>query len=1045
MKKRFFSLLTVLAGMSFPMLAANAEAQQQEDWRDARIFERNRLGMHSTFESGRPTLSLNGLWKFQFFDTPEGRDRNFYRPGSDDSKWGTMPVPGVWELNGYGDPVYLNIGYAWRGFAENTPPFVPYGRNHVGQYRKNFTLDKSWRGREIILHIGAACSNVRVWVNGKFVGYSQDSKLEACFDISRFVAFDRENLVALEIFRWCDGTYLEDQDFWRLSGISRDVFIEARNGRHIEDIQIEADADGNFRWKVYASKGVKSVKINLEEKNFCWTGSKPAVQSDGSLLFSSAAKFDNVRQWTAETPDLYTVNVECADAKGTIDRASLKIGFRTVEMSDSLLKINGKRVLIKGVNRHEMNPYTGYVVSKEDMERDIRIMKSLNFNAVRTCHYPDDPYWYSLCDKYGLYVIDEANVESHGMGYGKTSLASDPQYADAVMARFSRMVRRDRNHPSVIIWSLGNESGNGDNFRATYKWGKENDRTRPVQYERAVLEENTDIYCPMYADYAKIEKYALSNPWRPCILCEYAHAMGNSMGGFKEYWDLFRKYPSLQGGFIWDFADQALYKKVNAEEYGTGHIYAFGGDYNNFDPADSSFNCNGVIAADRTLHPHAHEVAYQLRPIHSSASPQQIREGIINVYNEYLFKSLDDFRMEWEIVVNGEKFLTGAVERLDVGPGETAPVSLGLGGNLLPPSEGNDIYLNLYYSLKRPCGILPAGTVLATDQLAVSEDMSVKVAAGDSCPDIVREDGYVVLTGLTDGRAPLPWTIIFNEKTGVLSKYSIGGRVVVDGGPLPCFGRATTDNDFGESFHGGSDTRFFDHKAVWDNPSFELEKLDVGKDGAAAVLTATYKPIGDYAYVTMDWRISSNGLASCTMRLHDAGRLKAAPFLMRFGIEMSMPGEFAFVDFYGKGPYETYVDRQSSAFVGHYRQSVSEQYHYGYVHPQESGCHVGLKYFDIIDGNGSGLKITSPSPFNASALPFCRSDLDRLQNAPRHSLELLGKAHNDDVDSRHTSVILDSVHSGLGCVTSFGTFPREEYIPFAAEYSFEFNLSPVGQ
>lgn len=1042
MTKKIFLLSALLTGLTLP-LYADIKDSTEEDWRNAGIFERNRMEMHSSFSSDRPVQSLNGMWKFQFFETPERRDKNFYQAGMNDGNWESIPVPGVWELNGYGDPVYLNIGYAWRGFAQNTPPFVPYGRNHVGQYRKTFTIDSSWKGKQILLHIGAACSNVRVWVNGKSVGYSQDSKLEACFDISRFVSFGQENVVALEIFRWCDGTYLEDQDFWRFSGISRDVFIEAVNRKHIEDIEIQAEADGSLNWEIRTSKGVKSVKVRLVEKNLEWTATIPVTQSGSSVIFSSSALVPDVRKWTAETPSLYTITVECLALEGLVDNAELKIGFRTIEIDGGVLKINGERVLFKGVNRHEMNPYTGYVVSKENMERDVRIMKSLNFNAVRTSHYPNDPYWYELCDKYGLYVVDEANVESHGMGYDTTSLASDPQYAAAIMDRVSRMVKRDRNHPSVIFWSLGNESGNGDNFKAAYKWVKDNDRTRPVQYERAVLEENTDIYCPMYADYAKIENYALTKPERPCILCEYAHAMGNSMGGFKEYWDLFRKYPTLQGGFIWDFVDQALYKKVDPKIYGTDHIYAFGGDYNNYDPADSSFNCNGVLAADRTPHPHAAEVAFQLRPIHTYATPQQLGAGIVDVFNEYAFKSLEDFRLDWEITVNGKTFRRGAIENLNVQPGTTVPVYLGFGKDVLAETSGKDVYLNLSYSLKRPCGILPAGIVLAEEQIAVSEEMSIKVTESTHCPDVVSINGELEVSGITTGRIPMPWILSFSEQTGFLCRYTVGSKIYVDGPLRPCFGRATTDNDFGESFWGDSDTRFRDHKAVWDNPVFELQKIDWTKEGNQVVVIVTFKPVRDYAYITMIWRIGSDGTASCKMKLNDAGRLKEAPFLMRFGTEMSMPGDFAYIDFYGKGPYETYIDRQSSAFVGHYRQSVSDQFHYGYVHPQESGCHVGLKWFDIIDGNGCGIRITSPALFNVSALPFSREEIDRLRKAPRHSLKLLKSAHNDDVSERHTFITMDSIHSGLGCVTSFGTFPRVEYLPIAAEYEFEFNISPV--
>ena len=630
MKRKISTLLCILLGaMTLGTNISAKEKTSEEPWKDPNVSGINRLPMTATFETDGLKLSLSGLWKFNFNTDLHTRPTDFYKDGYDDSQWGTMPVPGLWDMNGWCDPIYVNIPYPWDGHAPYTPPIVPDEHNYVGQYRHSFLLGDEWKGQDIILHIGSATSNVRVWVNGKEVGYSEDSKLEARFDITKFVKTG-ENSIALEIFRWCDGTYVECQDFWRLGGIARDVYVFSKAKKRVENVRVSGGADGRYSIWAETTPGVAKVRWQIVDGD-------GAIAASGDAAVNSKVKSENglptvsvegglasPRLWTAEAPNLYTLELIALDKKGVeTQTASLKFGFRTVEIKGGQLLVNGQPILIKGVNRHEMNPYKGYVVSPADMERDILIMKQLNFNAVRTCHYPDDPMWYDLCDKYGLYVVDEANVEGHGMGYGDKALAKNPDYNKTIVERGQRMVLRDYNHPSVIIWSLGNETGYGKNFADSYAWMKGFDSTRPVQYERAVDEpgyEGTDIVCPMYWWYDRCEKYLRSNPTKPLIQCEYAHAMGNSLGGFKEYWDLIRKYPHYQGGFIWDFVDQALKWPVDASKYGTDHIFAFGGDFNDYDPTNDSFNCNGVIASDRSLHPHAYEAAYQQRSIHTTAA-----------------------------------------------------------------------------------------------------------------------------------------------------------------------------------------------------------------------------------------------------------------------------------------------------------------------------------------------------------------------------------------------------------------------------------------
>ena len=574
-----------------------AAAGKTAPWEDPAVSGINRLPMAATFETlQQMTLPLDGVWDFRF----EDRD------------WSTILVPGMWELQGYGDPVYLNHGYAWRGHYENNPPFPAREHNYKGTYRRTFTLPENWTGKQICLCIGSVTSNVLVRVNGKEAGYSEDSKLEARFDLTKYLR-EGENTLELDVHRWCDGTYLEDQDFWRFTGIARGVYLYTREQRRIEDVHIVAGMDGVATVQVEVSPGIEKVDLSLVNAS-CPAGNVPAEVTfsarrrkteRGNRLMEARMVVENPRLWSAEEPNLYNLVVEASDKKGVCETTVIPFGFRTVQIRDARLLVNGKPVLIKGVNRHEISPTGGYVVSLEEMLEDIRIMKRLNINTVRTCHYPNDPRWPALCDEYGLYVIDEGNIESHGMGYKpEQTLANRADYLQAHLERDRRLVLRDFNHPSVIVWSLGNEAGDGSNFEACYQMVKEMDPSRPVQYERAEMKAHTDIICPMYWKPSRCVEYLENAPERPLIQCEYAHAMGNSMGNFKEYWDLTRKYPAYQGGCIWDFADQALRWPSRVE--GTDHIFAFGGDFNDYDPSDGSFNCNGVIAADRTWHPHAY-------------------------------------------------------------------------------------------------------------------------------------------------------------------------------------------------------------------------------------------------------------------------------------------------------------------------------------------------------------------------------------------------------------------------------------------------------
>ncbi|MBR1705767.1 MAG: DUF4981 domain-containing protein [Bacteroidales bacterium] len=1023
----------------FVLVAGTAGLSAMEDWQDPGVFERNRLPMRATFTTDQQqTLSLDGVWKFHWNETPEGRLQGFEAPFYDDPTWGEMPVPGLWELNGYGAPVYLNHGYAWRGHYEDNPPYPPVEGNHVGDYRRTFEIPASWAGKQVCLAIGSATSNVRVWVNGKEVGYSEDSKLEARFDLTKYVKTGT-NLIALEIFRWCDGSYLEDQDFWRLSGIARGVWVYTREKERIEDIHVTGSMDGDLSVRTEVTKGIRQVAFTLVDAAGAEVRSWTAVPVKGTVTLED--RIPAPKRWSAETPDLYTLKVAASGRKGVIESTSVDFGFRTVEIRNSQVLVNGKPVLIKGVNRHEVNPYKGYLVSEEDMVQDIRIMKELNINAVRSCHYPDDPRWYSLCDRYGLYVLDEGNIESHGMGYDPNkTLANREDYLAAHLIRDQRMVQRDFNHPSIIIWSLGNEAGNGTNFEACYRWIKENDPARIVQYERAVLGWNTDLYCPMYLAPDRCEQYLQDNPPKPLIQCEYAHAMGNSMGNFKEYWDLVRKYPSYQGGFIWDFADQALWWPVDAE--GTDHIFAFGGDFNDYDPSEGSFNCNGVIAADRTWHPHAYEVRYQYRNILTSPGA---RTGMVEVYNEFFFRDLSAYRLEWQVEADGTPVLSGIREGLDIAPQQTRTLDLGFTEADLAGYDGQDLFLHVRYVLRQAEPLLPAGSVVAYDQLPLAEAVLVPFQPDGTRPVTLvhGKDGFQA-SGLLPG-SQTPWSAVFTAHDGALARYTVGGRDYLAAPLLPCFNRALTENDMGAKLHVKS--------AVWRYPELRPAAFEATQEEDHVRVHIAWQPIGK-ALVSLDYRIYGDGTIAARESLEDGGGLAEMPDLLRFGMRMAMPGRFSTLDFYGKGPWENYADRSSATLTGRYIQRVQDQYNYGYVRSQESGTHTGLRYLRVLDDDRCGVEITAPERFSGAALPFSIEDLDctlgktphnltKQVGAPGHSLLLKAKAHETDRTRGTTYVTFEAVQAGVGGINSWHALPLEPYRVHAEGRTFDFTLRPV--
>ncbi len=1013
------------------MALTSLQARKLEPWQDPEVFQENRLPMHTSFVTDQQqTLSLNGRWRFHWSETVEKRLKGFEAINYNDAGWAEMPVPGLWELNGYGNPVYVNIGYAWKGLQPNTPPIVPKEGNHVGQYRRVFDLPADWEKQPVYLCIGSATSNVRVWVNGKMVGYSEDSKLEARFDVSKFV-MPGQNVIALEIFRWCDGTYLEDQDFWRLSGISRGIYLYTRAKQRLEDVHILAGADGSLQLQADVTSGISSVRGDLYDATGVQVASLSAKPRKGKAM--AQTQVSGVKPWSAEIPYLYRLQVSALDALGNVvESAPFEVGFRTVEIKDAQLLINGQPVLIKGADRHEMHPTKGYIVSEEDMIRDIRIMKELNINAVRTCHYPDDPRWLTLCDRFGLYVVDEGNIESHGMGYrdGET-LAQDPQFRAAHLVRDQRMVQRDFNHPSVIVWSLGNEAGAGPNFVDSRDWIKAYDPSRPVQYENALMGpyDCSDVVCPMYWSPDECEKYVSGAPDRPLIQCEYAHAMGNSMGNFKEYWDLVRKYPAYQGGFIWDFQDQALWN---------GQFFAFGGDYNPADPSDGSFNCNGVIAADRSLHPHAYEVRYQYRDILTSGTPEAL-----TIYNENFFRDLADVRLLWSLEADGIPVRSGVVEDLVVRPQKSTELDLGIGPVDAVPGT---LTLTVRYVLKRARPLLPAGWELAYDQLLLRDSRPLLLECEGGQLGLYNSSQVLVLTGFlpapgTAGEREALWTASFDKRTGALDSYTVERKELLTQPLMPCFNRAPVENDLGAGLHF--------KQGLWRNPEFIVSDFRVTPQDGACLVEVEYAPIGGKAAVSVFYRVTSDGTLSVVEKMADAGGLSEAPDLFRFGMAFAMPDSFDRLDFFGLGPWENYSDRNSAALLGRYHQSVAEQYHYGYVRTQESGTHTGLRFLRILNEGGNGLEVSAPLDFSASALPYSIADLDVVApegdtpeknhngqyGVPRHPQEL--------VPSGNTYIHVDAVQMGVGGINSWGRRPLEKYRLPATEREFRFVIRPI--
>ena len=1032
------------------------------EWHDLQVNEINRLPLHTMHFAYDPNdfpgtgaeyldkkksmnyLSLEGTWKFNWVANADERPTDFYKTDLDDSKWNNIQMPGNWEMLGYGQPEYVNVGFAWRGHFDQQPPAVPTKDNHVGSYRREINIPSNWDGKRVIAHFGSVTSNIYLYVNGKFAGYAEDSKVAAEFDITPFLKKGK-NLIAFQTFRWCDGSWCEDQDFWRLSGPARENYLYARSKDHrLLDVRVETELKNNYK------DGYLNITAKVQGNTLAYFGlydpdGKEVIVTGTDNVRNGVAKYQlrvkNVRKWSAETPNLYTLVVSPIQNGGQYapyEIIQVKVGFRKVEIKNKQLLVNGQPVLLKGANRHEIDPDAGYNVSEQRMIQDIMMMKRLNINAVRTCHYPDDPRWYDLCDKYGLYVVAEANQESHGFQYGDDAAAKKPEFAKQILERNQHNVSMFFNHPSIITWSLGNETVMGDNFIQAYKWVKSQDKTRPVQYEQARRGEGTDIFCPMYYPVSACEKYAKDpNSPMPLIQCEYNHTMGNSGGNLSDYWDLVRKYPIFQGGFDWDFVDQALHRKIvkpmsilpyrlNNEELRKIE-YTYGGDYNKYDPSDNNFNCNGIIGPDRQLNPHAYEVAYQYQNIW--AKMVSAETGQVNVYNENFFRDLSNYALAWSLEEDGVETQNGTIADLDVPAQQTRTYTIPYDRSKI---TGKEVFLNIDFRLKNSEPLMTAGQIVAYAQLPVV----TKQACEGNCSKMLAE-GHgkkkMKLAAKKDNVVAVTTpnlTFKLDRTTGLISEYAYNGKSMLgEGGTLkPNFWRAPTDNDMGANLQ----KKF----KVWKNPQMNLKNIDVKKDKKANTVTivTSFDMPEVQGQMDITYLVFANtGAVKVTEDFKATEGAKVSD-MFRFGMLLQMPYSMEKSTYYGRGPIENYSDRKDCMRIAIYNDEADNQY-FPYIRPQESGTKSDIRWWKQTDATGLGLQVKSCAPFYASALHFDTEELDDGdEKEQRHSFDLK--------KSKFTNLFLDAAHMGVGGENSWGAWPLEKYRIHYDNKTFNFVLIP---
>ncbi len=1005
-------------------------------------FETKALAGQREKERSQFFLSLNGAWKFNWVQDPRKRPQDFYKTSFDDAAWTNFTVPANWELHGYGLPIYVNQPYEFAGHAKRggqlDPPYdIPAGNNPVGSYRRMISVPQGWEGRQVFIHLGAVKSAFFIWVNGEKVGYSEDSKLAAEFDITKYIKTG-ENLIALQVYRWSDASYLECQDMWRISGIEREVFLYSTPKLDLHDFKIrsalnETYTDGQLEVNAVISnykideRGNHSrpdecrlaIEVEDAEGHSLYKAESPVQKILGNFKADVSFKtsIPSVKPWSAEIPTLYHVYLTLLDAQGQVlEVVPQRIGFRSVQVNDRNLLVNGKRVFLKGVNRHEHNPTQGHTLTHEDMRKDMEMMKKLNVNAVRTSHYPPDPYWLDLCDEFGMYVVEEANIESHGRGYElRYTLGNDTKWRNAHLARITRMYERDKNRACVITWSLGNEAGNGVNFYEGYEWLKAHD-WRPVQYERAEGDYNTDMNVPQYPAPASLIRFSQSNPARLMIMSEYAHIMGNSLGNFKDYWDAIESHPFLQGGFIWEWIDQSIDTVKNGKR-----IKAYGGDFPLQGPVDENISDNnfcikGVVTAYRELTP----MAIEVKKVYQHVKTAWKGNNQIQVSNGYFFRNLANLKLDWQLTENGVVVEKGTVASLDVQPQQSSLITLPVNA---VQKGGKEYHLDVSYSLKAAEPFLPAGYEIAYEQFAMG---AVAVPAAPAAPkgtlQIARAAGTVIVTGKD-------FRVEFDTVKGTLGSYTFNRETLLEHGPMPAYWRAPNDNDIGAGT----------------NKSLRMWR-NAYEQGSITEVAVTHPQENRYDIVFKKSLVNGDAASEQTISVFADGSLKVTnlfhavkgkyPMLFRIGNDLELSRQLSQISYFGRGPWENYQDRKSASLVGQYRQKLSDQY-FPYARPQESGNKTDVRWVLFTNAKGKGLRFEMEDTLlSFSALPYSLDDLDPEVNKKQyHSGEL--------VERDKMYVHIDLQQTGVGGIDSWGSWPVETYrIPYA-DHEYSYRIRPI--
>ena len=1039
-----------LTHVSLAVLLANtlmfAQDPKVHEWENPQVNSINREPMHATlmpYESFEKALqairfessyfkSLNGQWKFNWVRKPADRPKDFFKSDFADGAWPRISVPSDWQMQGYDIPIYVNIQYPFKP----NPPFIDNEWDPVGSYRTEFEVDQSWKERETFLVFDGVASAFYVWLNGEFLGYSEDARLPAEFNVTKFLK-DGKNTLAVQVYRWCDGSYLEDQDFWRMSGIFRTVYLMSAPKVHLRDFEVNTNLDPEYKnadlrltarvQNLGTQAAAKPrLEISLYDDHYHIVQSEVLASETIDLLQPRAesvlrlkAQIDNPKKWSAEQPNLYTLVLSLKDNQGKVlEYESARVGFRKSEIKNGQLLVNGKPILIKGVNRHEHDPITAQYITEESMVRDIKLMKQYNINTVRTCHYPNNTRWYELCSEYGLYVIDEANVESHGIGYDPAkTLGNNPEWLPAHLERNQRMVERDKNNPCIIIWSMGNEAGDGSNFENVSAWIHMRDPSRPVQYEQAKTKPHTDIVCPMYATIEHLEKYASEKRDRPLIMCEYAHSMGNSTGNLQDYWDVIESHDQLQGACIWDWVDQGLLKETKDGR----KFFAYGGDYN--EPlTDGNFCINGLVLPDRSITPKTIEVKKVYQNI--AFKPVDLQKGGIRIFNKHFFTDLSEFELNWQLREDDKIVQEGVDSDLSLEPRKEKTINLPL--RLPKAKSGSEYWLRLSFRLKDDKNWASKGYDIASEQLSVPISKPGKRLDAMKLPDarVTQNNDRIIVEGKD-------FEAVFNKTRGLLESYSYKGVGLIARGPQPDFWRAPTDNDFGNKEP--------ERCAVWKyagehSDVRSVTVLDADRSHRNGV-TIEIKTFLEDVESESESEYTVYGNGDILVETRFVPGKKDLPELPRFGMNLIIPKEFSHVRFYGRGPQENYSDRKTAAFVGLYSMTVDEMYT-NYVSPQENGTRTDIRWIAVSNARGIGLMAIGEPLLSASASNYTALDLTQKERGTMHPTDL--------VKRDFVTLNLDLMQMGVGGDNSWGARTHDQYLIFPKAYSYKFVLRPFG-